>query len=51
MSRRRRTISSGSTKISFLLRSPLYYVAVSTWGEPESVVRAHALRLDELPQC
>lgn len=33
-----RCINAGSTRITFLLRSPLYYVCVSSWGEPESVV-------------
>lgn len=33
-----RCINAGRTRISFLLRSPLYYVCVSAWGEPESVV-------------
>ncbi|OBZ71529.1 hypothetical protein A0H81_08402 [Grifola frondosa] len=32
-----RCINAGSTRITFLLRSPLYYVCVSSWGEPESV--------------
>lgn len=31
-------INAGSTRIVFLLRPPLYYVCVSSWGEPESVV-------------
>ena len=33
-----RSINSGELRITFLLRSPLYYVCASTWGEPESVV-------------
>jgi len=33
-----RSINAGRTRITFLLRSPLYYVCVSSWGEPESVV-------------
>lgn len=33
-----RSINAGSTRIVFLLRPPLYYVCVSSWGEPESVV-------------
>ena len=33
-----RCINSGNTRINFLLRPPLYYVCVSSWGEPESVV-------------
>jgi hypothetical protein len=35
---RLRSIQSGRTRITFILRPPLYYVAVSAWGEPESVV-------------
>lgn len=34
-----RCINAGNTRITFLLRSPLYYVCASSWGEPESVVR------------
>jgi len=34
-----RSINAGKTRITFLLRSPLYYACVSSWGEPESVVR------------
>jgi len=34
----RRCITSGDSKIAFLLRPPLYYACVSTWREPESVV-------------
>lgn len=33
-----RCINVGNTRIVFLLRPPLYYVCVSAWGEPESVV-------------
>jgi len=33
-----RCINAGKTRITFLLRTPLYYVCVSSWGEPESVV-------------
>ena len=33
-----RCIKSGDMRIVFLLRPPLYYVCVSSWGEPESVV-------------
>lgn len=36
-----RSINSGELRITFLLRSPLYYVCASTWGEPESVTRTH----------
>ncbi|KAI0712079.1 trafficking protein Mon1-domain-containing protein [Earliella scabrosa] len=36
-----RCINAGSTRIVFLLRPPLYYVCVSSWGEPESVTRFH----------
>lgn len=34
-----RYVNAGRTRISFLLRSPLYYACVSSSGEPESVVR------------
>ena len=33
-----RCINAGKTRITFLLRPPLYYVCASSWGEPESVV-------------
>lgn len=33
-----RCINAGNTRITFFLRSPLCYVCVSKWGEPESVV-------------
>jgi hypothetical protein len=33
-----RCINAGNTRINALIRSPLYYVCVSSWGEPESVV-------------
>ncbi|TFY67857.1 hypothetical protein EVJ58_g1367 [Rhodofomes roseus] len=33
-----RCINAGKTRITFLLRPPLYYVCVSSWGEPESVI-------------
>ncbi|KLO16737.1 DUF254-domain-containing protein [Schizopora paradoxa] len=36
-----RFINAGKTRISFLLRTPLYYCCVSKWGEPESVTRSH----------
>ncbi|KAF9778763.1 vacuolar fusion protein MON1 [Thelephora terrestris] len=36
-----RSINAGSCRITFLLRQPLYYVCVSSWGEPESVTRLH----------
>ncbi|KAI0004521.1 vacuolar fusion protein MON1 [Russula compacta] len=36
-----RCINAGNTRINVLLRSPLYYVCVSSWGEPESVTRSH----------
>ncbi|KAL6303478.1 trafficking protein Mon1-domain-containing protein [Sparassis latifolia] len=36
-----RCINAGNTRITFLLRPPLYYVCVSSWGEPESVTRFH----------
>ncbi|GJN94002.1 hypothetical protein Rhopal_007065-T1 [Rhodotorula paludigena] len=40
-------IDAGSTRISFLLKPPLYLVVVSSRGEPESVLRQ---RLDYLYQ-
>ena len=33
-----RCINVDGMRIVFLLRPPLYYVCVSSWGEPESVV-------------
>ncbi|PPR07114.1 hypothetical protein CVT24_010950 [Panaeolus cyanescens] len=36
-----RSIVAGRTRITFLLRPPLYHVCVSAWGEPESVARSH----------
>jgi hypothetical protein len=49
-----RTINAGKTRITFLTRPPLYYVCVSSWGEPESVVRIITLSFevnhDELPR-
>lgn len=33
-----RYIDAGQVRIAFLLRSPLYFAAVSEWGEPESIV-------------
>jgi len=33
-----RCINAGNARINVLMRSPLYYVCVSSWGEPESVV-------------
>ncbi|KZO97161.1 DUF254-domain-containing protein [Calocera viscosa TUFC12733] len=36
-----RYITAGSTRITFLLRPPLYYVCVSSWGEPGSITRTH----------
>ncbi|KAF8526160.1 vacuolar fusion protein MON1 [Gautieria morchelliformis] len=36
-----RCINAGSTRITFFLRPPLYYVCVSGWKEPESVARMH----------
>ena len=40
---RLRYLNAGQLHIAFLLRSPLYLVTVSDWGEPESVVRAALL--------
>ncbi|KAG8763189.1 Vacuolar fusion protein mon1, partial [Ceratobasidium sp. 423] len=36
-----RCINAGRTRITFVLRAPLYYACVSSWGEPESVTRLH----------
>ncbi|KAF9485853.1 DUF254-domain-containing protein [Pholiota conissans] len=36
-----RSINAGRTRITFVLRPPLYYACVSSWGEPESVTRSH----------
>ncbi|KAG6854671.1 hypothetical protein C0991_003319 [Blastosporella zonata] len=36
-----RCINAGRTRITFVLRAPLYYVCSSSWGEPESVTRSH----------
>jgi hypothetical protein len=36
-----RCINAGSTRINILMRPPLYYACVSSWGEPESVTRSH----------
>ncbi|KAG6907859.1 hypothetical protein DXG01_007123 [Tephrocybe rancida] len=33
-----RCINAGRTRITFLLRPPLYYACSSSWGEPESVI-------------
>jgi hypothetical protein len=33
-----RCINAGGTRINILMRPPLYYACVSSWGEPESVV-------------
>lgn len=38
-----RYINAGQVKISFLLKAPLYFVCVSDWGEPESVVCLHSV--------
>ncbi|KAF8630953.1 hypothetical protein AX17_005309 [Amanita inopinata Kibby_2008] len=36
-----RYINAGRTRITFMMRPPLYYVCVSSWGEPESVTKSH----------
>lgn len=41
-----RCINAGRTRITFLMRTPLYYVCASSWGEPESVVRSHLTASD-----
>lgn len=45
-----RSINAGSCRITFLLRQPLYYVCVSSWGEPESVVSILNLGISLVPQ-
>jgi hypothetical protein len=53
-----RCINAGSTRINIIMRPPLYYACVSSWGEPESVVSfqlsvhcglAHALEARRAP--
>lgn len=39
-----RCINAGKMRITFLLRSPLYYACVSSWGEPESVVSSCSVK-------
>ena len=40
-----RSINAGELRITFLLRSPLYYyVRASTWEEPESVVSSYGVQ-------
>lgn len=48
-----RCINAGNTRINFLVRSPLYYACVSSWGEPESVEDALASGIPSSPtsQC
>ncbi|GAA5926652.1 guanine nucleotide exchange factor MON1 [Sporobolomyces koalae] len=36
-----RTVDTGNRRITFLLKSPLYLVVSSSWGEPESTLRTH----------
>lgn len=43
-----RCINAGNTRITFFLRPPLYYVCVSSWGEPESVVSRFHLCSDAM---
>ncbi|ORX34517.1 vacuolar fusion protein MON1 [Kockovaella imperatae] len=38
---RPRSIIRGKSRISFLLKAPLYLFCVSDWGEPEHVLRTH----------
>lgn len=40
-----RCINAGRTRITVLLRPPLYFACVSSWGEPESVQDAFTLRI------
>lgn len=44
-----RCINAGKTRINFLIRSPIYYASISSWGEPESVVSMCHIRVP-LPQ-
>ena len=44
-----RHIMAGSTRITFLLRSPLYYCCVSNWKEPDSVVSSSFIFLNQDP--
>ena len=49
-----RCINAGRTRITFLLRPPLYYACVSSWGEPESVVsslRINSVRYVTIHVC
>lgn len=48
-----RCINAGNTRITFLLRPPLYYACVSSWGEAESVQDAVPSRIPAFanPQC
>ncbi|GAA6021944.1 hypothetical protein JCM10207_002611 [Rhodosporidiobolus poonsookiae] len=46
-----RFITTGATRIAFLLKAPLYLVVVSNgWGEPESILRTHLSHLHLLVQ-
>ncbi|KAG0145693.1 hypothetical protein CROQUDRAFT_705186 [Cronartium quercuum f. sp. fusiforme G11] len=36
-----RYIDSGAVKIAVMLKPPLFLLAVSNWGEPESILRLH----------
>lgn len=46
-----RSINADRTRITFLLRQPLYYVCVSSWGEPESVEDKIASRISPPTNC
>ncbi|EED82311.1 predicted protein [Postia placenta Mad-698-R] len=43
-----RCINAGNTRITFLLRPPLYYACVSSWGEAESVQSKTRFHLEYL---
>ncbi|EHS64646.1 uncharacterized protein PGTG_20997 [Puccinia graminis f. sp. tritici CRL 75-36-700-3] len=45
-----RYIDAGQTKIAVMSRPPLYFLAVSNWGEPESTLRMHLEYLNLLIQ-
>jgi len=45
-----RYIDAGQTKIAVMSKPPLYFLAVSNWGEPESTLRMHLEYLNLLIQ-
>lgn len=44
-----RCINAGRTRITFVLRPPLYYACASSWGEPESVEDTLTLGIPSSP--